>query len=106
MTKTNTNSTFSVPTPYEMGCMTLDQQRDWDLVVRCLHGHGKLYRWLDEYTRQRAWLMADGFGKCELSFIANDLCWDWSHIRDSSQGAVAEMAALLREAGCEDEDAN
>ena len=102
MKNATTKTSFSVPTPYEMGCLTLAQQRDWNLVVRCLSGHGALYHWLDEYTRRQAWLMADGFGKVSLRVLNEELCWDWSHVRDSSEPAVARMAAFLREAGCED----
>jgi len=102
-TNTNTNTaTFTVPSPYEMGCMTRVQQMNWDLVVRCLSGRGALYHTLDEYTRQQAWLMADGFGKVDLRTLCETLCWDWSHVRDSSEQAVAEMAAFLRRSGCED----
>ena len=103
-TNTNTNTnTFNVPSPWEMGCLTLVQQMNWDLVVRCLHYSGGCYATLDEYTRRNAWLLADGFGKCDFQTISQDLCWDWSHVRDSSPKAVAEMAALLRRAGFEDE---
>lgn len=103
---TQRNTTFSVPSPYSLGCLTLAQQRDWDLVVRALHYQGGCYATLDEYTRRRAWEMADGFGHCSISTIVNDLCWDWSHVRDSSEGAVARMAAFLREAGFNDEVAS
>ena len=104
---TNTkNSTFTVPTPWEMGCMTRVQRMNWDLVVRCLSYRGELYHSLDEYTRQRAWLMADGFGNVDLHTLCETLCWDWSHVRDSSESAVAEMAAFLRRSGCEDAPVN
>lgn len=82
--------------------MTRVQRINWDLVVRCLSYRGALYHTLDEYTRQRAWLMADGFGKVDLRTLNETLCWDWSHVRDSSYEAVAEMAAFLRRSGCED----
>lgn len=98
-TNTTKNNTFSVPTPYEMGCLTRSQQRDWDLVVRALHYQGGYYAKLDEYTRRRAWELADGFGRCNIRTIVETLCWDWSHVRDSSEPAVAAMAAFLREAG-------
>jgi len=45
-----------------------------------------------------AYLAGDGFGR--LTFAeANDLCWDWSHIRDSSDKARLEIAAII--ANCE-----
>lgn len=99
----NTNTvSFRIPTPWECGCLTRLQQMNWDLVVRCLHYRGALYHTLDEYTRQRAWLLADGFGRVDLRTLCQDLCWDWSHVRDSSESAVEEMAAFLRRSGCQD----
>ncbi len=69
---------------------------DWDLVVACLHHTGDLRTGLcisDEILVRR---QADGLG--ERLKPAHGLM-DWSHVRDSSDGAIARMAQLLRACG-------
>jgi len=70
---------------------------DFDLVVDCTHYSGKTK--LPRDIENKLWAMADGFGECDIDYIANTLEWDWSHIRDSSSAAVVKMANFLREKG-------
>lgn len=72
---------------------------DWDLVVSCLSYQGEKRSLVPSGVANHAWTLADGFGKCSLYYIHGTLEWDWSHIRDSSAAAVAEMAAYLRQMG-------
>jgi len=72
------------------------EDRDWDLVVSCLHYEGSLYRALPVPIVRQAWSLADGFGRVTIKYIEETLEWDWSHIRDSSPVAIKAMAACLR----------
>lgn len=72
---------------------------DWDLVVNCTNYSGKHTANLPHPVACGVWCLADGFGTCSVEYIANVLCWDWSHIRDSSSAAIANMANYLRANG-------
>lgn len=41
-----------------------------------------------------AYLMANGFGEITLE-QAQEQCWDWSHVRDSSPEAIERIAKFL-----------
>ncbi|MFZ5896434.1 MAG: hypothetical protein ACOY0T_35600 [Myxococcota bacterium] len=85
----------------------LTKLNDRDLVVQCLHHNGALQIKSTEVQR-RARLECDGFGdlkthaglpgqtKAERDAFIADLLWDWSHVRDSSDGALRRAAAVLR----------
>ena len=49
---------------------------------------------LSDAQWKAAYLQADGFGKVSLAF-AEDQCWDWSHVRDSSEAAFAKMWGVI-----------
>ena len=102
-TTRTTINTYSIPTPYEMGCMTKVQQMNWNLVFRALHYSGDLR--IEGTTRQIAWVLANGFGKMNIHEIDTIIEWDWSHIRDSTPEAIEEIAAFLRRSGCKDKGA-
>lgn len=40
------------------------------------------------------YLLADGFGQVDLAFAAEQ-CWDWSHVRDSSDAAFDRMWQVI-----------
>lgn len=44
------------------------------------------------------YLLCDGYGVIDAKF-ANDNCFDRSHVRDSSDEAIARMAGFLRDRG-------
>lgn len=72
---------------------------DRDLVVACLHYTGELYDRIPWPIAWATYCRGDGFGGLtsgELLEINGG--WDWSHVRDSSDDAIAEMAAHLRRA--------
>ena len=74
----------------------LTEEEDWRLVVDCLHWSGNRYKSMPDGVAIQCWTLADGFGRCSLDHIANTLEWDWSHIRDSSTNAIAEIADYIR----------
>jgi hypothetical protein len=64
---------------------------DWQLVCACIHqGFSPLF---SAEASVDVRIAGDGFGRIG---IASDLLFDWSHVRDSSDGAVAMMAAICR----------
>lgn len=69
---------------------------DWDLIVAHLHHSGAHHGALNDSDRDSVWLLADGFGVQSLRFI-REQCYDWSHVRDSTPGAIKAMAARIRE---------
>jgi len=81
----------------------LNVPSDWDLVVRFL-GYGSDYsRLMTGAEKDVVRLLADGFGTLSPEEAAlgetvehQDLLRDWSHVRDSSPEAVANMAAAIR----------
>lgn len=75
-----------------------DEARSY--VVRCLHWHGELRPFVREHTWEAAYLACDGFGLGWSRTDAEAQCWDWSHVRDSSDGALVNAAVIL---ACTDE---
>lgn len=70
-------------------------RRDWALVCAFLHYNGAHKGELNRTERDTVWLLADGFGVQPLQFI-RDQCYDWSHVRDSTPGAIKAMANQIR----------
>jgi hypothetical protein len=92
-------TSYSPPNPYSLGCLTRLQQLDWHLVVSCLHYSGEQHKTTPNDVHNRAWTLADGFGRRTLKEIHEELEWDWSHVRDSSEEATQKIAAYLRRSG-------
>lgn len=67
-------------------------ERSWDIVVSHLSYNGEHQDVLTPNEKHRVRSFADGFGE------TNDpaLLRDWSHVRDSSQEAIVEMAQVIR----------
>ena len=67
---------------------------DWTFVADRLHFNGKKFighnaRW------EKAYLLADGFGQISKA-SAIEQCWDWSHVRESSDEAISAVAKFLK----------
>lgn len=53
--------------------------------------HRGPHRWrLTDAQWSLAYLLGDGFGRISWDF-AQDQCWDWSHVRDSSPQSLARI---------------
>lgn len=69
-------------------------QSNFELVVKFLRGeHEKV---LTPKEQMSIWELGDGFGELDLRQIA-ETEFDWSHIRDSSPRAQADMAQKIRD---------
>lgn len=71
---------------------------DWDLVTACL-SPTKATITIPSAIERQARLLCDGMGKLrETDLDPSDgyPLHDWSHVRDSSEGAVKACAAFLR----------
>ena len=66
---------------------------DWDLVVSFFRAcdAGKVAAKWERSIRAKA----DGFGRLDYFSNAPEF-WDWSHVRDSSDEAIAKMATKIR----------
>lgn len=71
---------------------------DWKLVFSFAHYSGENRSLLSGAQARELRLLADGFGDLRsCSHPERDVMLsDWSHVRDSSDAAVARMAAWLR----------
>jgi len=64
-------------------------ERKFRVIHSFLHFDGKRCQDLTPHQHLHLFTMADGYGKCSAQdLIANDLTWDWSHVRDSSDEAL------------------
>jgi hypothetical protein len=75
------------------------ENSDWTLVLDFTRGDRR--RLLSAPEARELRLLADGFGDLRGVDSAEcaahqDLLWDWSHVRDSSDAAVARMSAWIR----------
>jgi hypothetical protein len=77
---------------------------DWHLVLSYLHHSGTYYGLMTADEKAAVRLFADGYGDLNaqvrhgLSLVtAHQLLWDWSHVRDSTDRAMARMARRIRE---------
>jgi len=68
---------------------------DWDLLAAVLHWNGSLRGIVGSELDTHLFVMCDGFGKRTAAELA-DMDWDWSHVRDSSDEAIARAASMLR----------
>ena len=73
----------------------LTEQQIRKLVMEQMHHTGHGYRNLPQERWETAWFLADGFGPITDRKFAEDNCWDWSHVRDSSPEALLRMAQFL-----------
>jgi len=70
--------------------------KNWDLVVSHLHFNGDNRKTLTTAQHWEVYSLGDGFGPLTLS-AALEMGGDWSHVRDSSPGAIEAMASKIRE---------
>lgn len=68
---------------------------NFTFIHSCLHHSGENYAKLTKQHQVAARRLADGFGK---GVTDPDLLWDWSHVRDSSDGALRDVAEYLARA--------
>jgi hypothetical protein len=74
------------------------QQMDPEVVREAVVSH--MYRngenrWrLNEDQWETIYLTCDGFGSINAKF-ANEQCWDWSHVRDSSEKAFCRAWTII-----------
>jgi hypothetical protein len=73
---------------------------DRSLVVDYVHSTGRFSQELPDKVFWEVYQLGDGFGRLPPEMLAeiND-GYDWSHVRDSSDEAFAEMATHLRSLG-------
>ncbi len=70
---------------------------DWDLIVQVLHWDGALHERAPWPIVWGAFCLGDGFGKMTGAELRElNTGFDWSHVRDSSESALVDMAAFLR----------
>lgn len=60
-----------------------------------LHHSGENSNALSPDQIRQAWKIADGYGQLNDDGV-EELLWDWSHIRDSSDEAKAELVTFVR----------
>lgn len=69
---------------------------DWDLIVATCNWNGSCNKILTQAQLDDAWTAGDGYGKMDRSELAElDLLGDWTHLRDSSDGAKARVAGVI-----------
>lgn len=87
-------------TPGTETAMTMTNR---ELVIETLHHNGSLKNRLTERQIIQVRRFADGFGPIfrespkKWSEETRACFWDWSAVRDSSEGAIETMAAIIRE---------
>jgi len=59
-----------------------------------MHFNGKLNHLLTPEQWINAYLLCDGFGGIDYGF-AKEQCFDWSHVRDSSEEALEVVAKFI-----------
>lgn len=75
----------------------LNLETDWALIVATLGHSGFAGSLLHRDDKWAAYCMCDGFGSMTPDQLLklND-GWDWSHIRDSSQDALTQVAIFVK----------
>lgn len=73
-------------------------QENVNFVFSCLHYNGTLRNRIDDAQFIKAYLLCNGFGNISLAF-ANEIEFDWSHVRDSSPVGFDNAAAYLKGLG-------
>ena len=75
----------------------MDSTTDFKLCHKYLY-HSSSNRIADAGTYQEFFQMGDGYGSLSATQLTEmELWYDWSHIRDSSEEAIADLAEKLRE---------
>ena len=73
----------------------------WGIVCRFLNAKGSYYQLMNDEEHKVVRLLADGFGDLRGSDLPqktiNEMLWDWSHVRDSSDEGIARMVAAIRQ---------
>ncbi len=69
---------------------------DRKIVIAALHYNGEMRSLLKSPEYERAYCMCDGFGTISRK-AARAQCFDWSHVRDSSDSALSDAAEYLRD---------
>jgi len=70
---------------------------DWNLLVALLGPTGSCNLTLAPADKAAVRERCDGFGRMSWAEMEALGCeWDWSHVRDSSEGAIADAASLAR----------
>lgn len=70
---------------------------NFKLVVSFLHDTGEHNGVLEGREEIEVWMQGDGFGKFDSVGQLMDTEFDWSHVRDSSPRAQADMAQKIRD---------
>jgi hypothetical protein len=75
-------------------------EHDRSFVMRYLSHAGQFYGLLKVDEMRAVRMLADGFGTlvelpADSPVAVDDLVWDWSHVRDSSDEAFARMAEAI-----------
>lgn len=65
---------------------------EWAIVCACLSHTGKAHDAVDTIAQLGARRLCDGFGEACSN---HELLWDWSHVRDSTELAIARAARFL-----------
>jgi len=67
-----------------------------DLLHKYLYHSGSASGVLTEDEHNKAVAMCDGYGEKSVAELKDlDLTWDWSHVRDSSDEALAKAEAYV-----------
>lgn len=70
---------------------------NWELIYVTLGTNGSCNLVLSEEAQLRVRQKGDGFGKMTIGQLkALGIAWDFSHVRDSSDEAIDEMAEQIR----------
>ena len=64
-------------------------------VISFLHYNGQFKAKLSSQQWLKAYLMCDGFGSIDAQW-ADEQCYDWSHVRDSSMEAFEKVATQIK----------
>jgi len=64
-------------------------------VMSYMSHKGERRNRLTEWQWATCYLLGDGFGQVDRAF-AVEQCWDWSHVRDSSEQALANMWEVIQ----------
>jgi hypothetical protein len=93
----------SAPVDYAAQVAAIEADRascadEFAFVASFMHYAGENYGAMTNAQKWAVYCQGDGFGECSPEELAeiND-GWDWSHVRDSSSGAVRKMAATIKE---------
>jgi hypothetical protein len=74
-------------------------QENIDLVMSYLHYSGSRRKLINDEQFIKAFLLCNGFGDGISVAFANEIEFDWSHVRDSSPIGFDNAAAYLKGLG-------